>query len=243
MSSIPKNQAYWDSTSDAYQATHGSVLAEKAMAWGIWRIPESDLRILGDVAGLNVLELGCGAAQWTLRLMRTGARVIGIDLSARQLQHARQLSSAVPLVQGDAEQLPFRRESFDVVFCDHGATTFARPQLTVAEAARVLKPNGRLAFCMSTPLVDVCWDIASDTVSSRLTNDYFNLSTLDDGKSVCYQLPYGAWIRLFRENSFVIEDLVELQAPEDASTTYAGVPETWARKWPAEHIWKVRKTA
>lgn len=69
------------------------------------------------------------------------------------------------------------------------------------------------------------------------------LVVTDDGKSVCYQLPYGAWIRLFRENSFVIEDLVELQAPEDASTTYAGVPETWARKWPAEHIWRLAKIA
>jgi SAM-dependent methyltransferase len=241
MPAISKNHAYWDSTSDAYQATHGAVLAEKALAWGIWRIPESELGMLGHVAELNVLELGCGAAQWTIGLGRAGARAVGIDLSARQLHHARQAASAVPLVQGDAENLPFRSESFDVVFCDHGATTFARPQRTVAEAARVLRSNGRLVFCMSTPIVDVCWNLDADSVSSQLTNDYFNLTTLDDGKSVCYQLPYGAWIRLFRDSSLLVEDLVELQAPEDGSTTYEGVTKAWARKWPAEHIWRLRK--
>jgi ubiquinone/menaquinone biosynthesis C-methylase UbiE len=178
------NQAYWDATSDEYQATHGEVLTKTALAWGVWRIPESELGILGDVKNLRLLELGCGAAQWTLALRQNGARTVGMDLSGRQLHHARRASAVAPLVQGNAETLPFRTESFDLVFCDHGAMTFARPQRTVAEAARVLKPNGRFAFCMSTPILDVCW--------------------------------------------------------EHASTTYS-VPEVWARRWPAEHIWKLTK--
>jgi SAM-dependent methyltransferase len=234
------NHAYWERTSDAYQAMHGDVLAEKPLAWGVWRIPESELRILGPVEDLRILELGCGAAQWTRGLIQAGAHAIGVDLSERQLHHARQSSRTTPLVHGNAEVLPFRSSSFDVVFCDHGATTFARPQDTVAEAARVLRPNGRFAFCMSTPIIDVCWDTVADAVSTTLTNDYFGMTSLDDGKSVCYQLPYGAWIRLFRENSLVVEDLVEIRPPEEASTTY-GMPHAWARRWPAEHIWKLRK--
>jgi SAM-dependent methyltransferase len=234
------NQAYWDATSDEYQAAHGSVLTRTALAWGVWRIPESELRILGDVRDLRVLELGCGAAQWTLALNQIGARAVGLDLSSRQLHHARRASKVIPLVHGNAESLPFRSESFDLVFCDHGAMTFARPERTVADAARVLKPNGRFAFCISTPILDICWNSESDTISPALTNDYFSLSSLDDGKSVCYQLPYGAWIRLFREHSFVVEDLVELRPPEHASTTY-GVPKAWARRWPSDHIWKLTK--
>jgi len=107
------------------------------------------------------LELGCGAAQWTLALRHNGARAVGVDLSGRQLHHARRASKVIPLVQGNAEALPFQNDSFDLVFCDHGATTFSRPQRTVAEAARVLRPNGRFAFCMSTPILDMCWDSAN----------------------------------------------------------------------------------
>jgi SAM-dependent methyltransferase len=244
MASSTRNQAHWDLVSDAYQMEHGSVLAQTAMAWGVWRIPESDVRVLGDVAGRDVLELGCGAAQWTLALIRAGVRAVGVDLSARQLLHARQTSSNVPVVQGNAENLPFQNQSFDVVFCDHGTTTFARPDHTVAEASRVLKPNGLLAFCMSTPIRDACWDSESDAVSTQLTRDYFSLSTLEDGDSVCYQLPYGVWIRLFRQHLLVVEDLIELRPPDGSATTYEGfVPIVWAQKWPAEHIWKLRKGA
>jgi SAM-dependent methyltransferase len=150
----------------------------------------------------------------------------------------------VSLVQGDAESLPFRREAFDIVFCDHGATVFASPQATIPEVSRVLKPTGLFAFCMSTPIRDICFDPAVDAVTTRLAADYFGLATLDDGQSVEYQLPYGEWIRLFRRHQLVVEDLIELRAPAQATTTYPDfVPVEWARKWPAEHIWKLRKTA
>jgi hypothetical protein len=54
-------------------------------------------------------------------------------------------------------------------------------------------------------------------------------------------LPYGEWIRLFRANGLEIEDLIELRAPEDGTTTYDYAPRDWARAFPGEHIWKVRK--
>ena len=112
----------------------------------------------------------------------------------------------------------------------------------MAEVSRVLRPAGLFAFCMSTPIRDVCFDPTAAGIRSQLKADYFRLSALDDGESVEYQLPYGAWIRLFRRHAFVLEDLVELQAPEHATTTYSDfVSATWARKWPAEHIWKVKK--
>lgn len=247
MSSSTKNRVFWNSASDAYQATHGVSLSGKALAWGVWRIPESELGVLGQVEGRDVLELGCGAAQWTLALLQTGARAVGLDLSDQQLAHARALSlpvTAIPLVQGNAENLPFRNEAFDIVFCDHGATVFSAPEDTVAEASRVLRPAGLFAFCMSTPIRDVCIDATVVGVTSHLKADYFALSTFDDGESVEYQLPYGAWIRLFRRHAFVVDDLIELQAPEHATTTYSDfVPTAWARKWPAEHIWRLKKSA
>ena len=243
-----KNREFWNSTSDAYQARHGAALTERAMAWGVWRVLESELGVLGPVEGRAVLELGCGAAQWTLALLRVGARAVGLDLSEEQLAHARNLSQCVdtcaPLVQGNAAQLPFRDAVFDVVFCDHGAMVFAPPESSVAEASRVLKPAGLFAFCMSTPVRDICVDPDRGEVTSTLVANYFELSALDDGQTVEYQLPYGEWIRLFRRHGLAVEDLVEIQAPADCKTTYADfVPAGWARKWPAEHVWKLRKCA
>ncbi len=241
-----KNREYWNKTSDAYQDAHGRALSETPLAWGVWQISEADLGVLGDVEGREVLELGCGAAQWTIALTAAGARVVGMDLSEQQLNHARSVcrktDSIVRLVNADAEGLPFPDNSFDIVFCDHGATVFAPPERTIPEASRVLREGGLLAFCMSSPIRDICWDGQRDRISEELQRDYFDLDAIEDGDQVCYQLPYGAWIRLFRQNGFEVEDLIELRVPEGATTTFSDfAPSTWARRWPAENIWKLRK--
>ena len=46
-----------------------------------------------------------------------------------------------------------------------------------------------------------------------------------------------------RDSGFEIEDLIEIQPPEGATTRYPGVTLDWARKWPMEEVWKVRKRA
>jgi SAM-dependent methyltransferase len=217
------------------------------MAWGVWRVPEDELDVLGDVSGLDVMEFGCGAAQWSIALAARGARVTGLDLSDRQLAHARGLSRAagveLALVQSDGGRLPFADRSFDVVFCDHGAMTFGDPDFTVPEASRVLRSGGRFAFCMATPLLDVCWDAETEEVAERLVEHYFELRQWQEGGKIGFQRTYGDWIRLFRSNGLVVEDLVEIRAPEHGETSYHDfVPREWARRWPAEHIWKARKS-
>jgi SAM-dependent methyltransferase len=194
-----------------------------------------------------VLELGCGAARWSIELARRGARPIGFDLSERQLGQARRVLAAepdviLPLVLGNSERLPFRDQSFDVVFCDHGAMTFSDPEVTVPEAARVLRAEGIFAFSMSSPLRDLCYDPSADTFSNHLVSDYAQLRRLEWEDEVDFQLPYGDWIRLFHENRLCVEALIEIRAPEGADTTYQDyVPYEWARRWPAENIWKARK--
>lgn len=240
------NRAWWNRESDAYQAEHGGGLSETARAWGVWRIPESELSVLGEVRDRDVLELGCGAAQWSIALAEDGARAMGMDLSDAQLAHAREAVAAagvrVPLVQAAGERLPFADGSFDVAFCDHGALSYADPGEAVPEAARVLRPGGLLAFCMPTPFLFTAWNWETDEADDRLHQAYFDLgpSRVPDGY-VEYQLPYGEWIRLFRRSGLEVEDLIELRPPEDADTTYDLVRPEWARRWPAEHIWKLRK--
>ena len=146
-----------------------------------------------------------------------------------------------PLVEANAEETPLEDDSFDVVFCDHGAFNFADPRRLVPECARLLRDGGLLAFNKVTPILDLFYDVDSDMLTERLTNDYFTLDRFEDAETVDFQLPYGEWIRLFRSNGFEIEDLIELRPSADAKTTYELVSLAWARRWPAEHIWKARK--
>lgn len=245
-SHIRKNRRYWDRVSQEYQQLHGRQLNRwDRAAWGVWGIPESRLHLLGDVRGLDVLEYGCGAGQWAIWLSREGARPVALDLSIRQLRHARELMEDAgvrfPLVNANAERSPFADESFDLVFCDHGAMTFADPQRTVPEAARLLRPGGRLVFNMASTLHFLCWNQDEDVLGERLVRDYFTMRKWDE-ESVDFQLPYGAWIRLFRANGLEVEDLVELRPSANARTTYPWfAPLEWARRFPAENVWKVRK--
>src|SRR5947208_15631339 len=120
-----KNRAMWEASSDSYEERHAQALSgEKAMAWGMWRIPEEELQVLGEVAGKDILELGCGAARWSIGLAQCGARPVGLDFSSQQLQYARRLMEEVgvdfPLIEASAEDVPLPDASFDIVFCDWG---------------------------------------------------------------------------------------------------------------------------
>ncbi|MGI8830941.1 MAG: class I SAM-dependent methyltransferase [Candidatus Limnocylindria bacterium] len=243
-----RNRAFWDDYSDTYQADHGPQLAIHGAGWGVWQIPEAELRILGDVAGRDVLELGCGAAQWSIALARRGARVIGLDLSQRQLDHAaaaiEEAGVQVSLIHGNAESVPLPDASFDVMVCDHGAMVFADPYVTVPEVARLLRDGGQLAFSMHTPLAEVCWPAGSEEPVDQLVNDYFGMHRVDLGEAghAEFQVPYGEWIRLFVQSGFAVEDLVELRPGPDAISTYQTERgRDWARRWPLEHIWSVRR--
>ncbi len=242
-----RSKAMWDGYSDEYQGRHGEQLEEsRGLAWGTTSIPEAELRILGEVAGKDILELGCGAAQWSIALAKVGARPVGIDLSERQLEHARRLMAEAgvdfPLIHGSAEHVPLPDASFDIVFCDHGAMTFADPYRTVPEASRLLRQGGLFAFNHHTPIETIVWPLDAERVGERLVIDYFGMHAIDDGEEVTFQLPYGEWIRLFRANGFVIEDLIEPRPADDATSSYRDAEElAWARRWPAEEIWRVRK--
>ena len=242
-SHVRHNRAFWDADADSYQAAHGEQLARSPLAWGAYRVPESELQVLGEVDGLRVLELGCGAAHWSAALAERGARVVGLDVSHAQLLHARRSAATLPLVQASGEQLPFADSSFDVVFCDHGALSFCDPDVSVPECARLLRPGGLLAFCCTHPMLYLTWDDARDQQTRKLHIDYAQLGkmALDEG-TIDWVLPPGAWIKVLRANEFDVEDLVELCAREDASTTYVDfAPPKWARRWPAEWIWKARR--
>src|SRR3954453_4236782 len=122
------NRLWWDLNADDYYAEHGTTLGDADLLWCPEGLRESEARLLGDVRGRDVLEVGCGAAQGARWLVAQGARVAAFDVSRGQLEKARQLDRrtglSVPVVQADAQLLPFRDGSFDLVVSAFGAIPF-----------------------------------------------------------------------------------------------------------------------
>jgi SAM-dependent methyltransferase len=245
------NRARWNQTADDYQTRNASQIRQQAFTgeieWGLWAIPESQLNVLGDVHDKDVLEFGCGGGQWSTALARRGARPVGFDLSEQQLVHARRLQRETgirfPLVQADAEHVPLADASFDVVFADHGAFSFADPDRTVPEAARLLRTGGLLAFSHISPLFAITTPADAEHASERLVYDYFDLHQLDEPEGMIeFNLPYGGWISLFRRSRLLVEELIEPRPAPDAVSTYRDDEDrAWSRRWPSENIWRLRK--
>jgi SAM-dependent methyltransferase len=243
------NREFWDSDADDYQAEHAAQLRGGRLDWGTWSVPDAELGVLGDVSGLDVLEYGCGGAQSGIKVARSGARVTGLDQSRSQLRHAVEnvadAGVAMRLCCASATAVPLRDASFDVVFCDHGAMSFCDPYRTVPEVARLLRPGGLLAFSISTLLRSLCYPPGDPDapLTRKLHGKWFGARKFDWGDgTVDFQIPPGEWIRLFRDHGLVVEDLIDVRAPKDGTTTYLEYADKkWARKWPAEEIWRVRK--
>jgi SAM-dependent methyltransferase len=222
--------------------------AEDQITWGVWHAPESELRALPDVEGKDVVELGCGTAYFGAWLKKEGAaRVVGVDPTPAQLETARRCERRFGLglefVEAFGEEVPLPDRSFDLVVSEYGASIWADPYRWIPEAARLLRRGGELVFLCNSTLVILCSpdeDVAAGETLQRPQFGMYRFQWPDSG--VEYHLPHGEWIRLLRANGFEILDLIEVQAPEGAETheRYCYVSADWARKWPAEEIWRAR---
>ncbi|HEY8646294.1 MAG TPA: class I SAM-dependent methyltransferase [Gaiellaceae bacterium] len=243
-----KNVALWTQANAEYtdaNATTNWALDE--ISWGIWAIDESELNVLGDVRGLDVVELGCGTAYFSAWLAKLGARPVGVDVTPAQLETARRLMTETgiefPLVEADAAETGLPDASADLVVSEYGASIWVDPYRWIPEAARLLRPGGRLVFLRNSTLVILC---STDEMPAKehLVHPQFGMRRFEFPEGgVEFHLPHGEWIDLLRANGFEIERLIELQAPADAVTHehYAYVTADWARKWPCEEIWAAVK--
>ena len=247
---IAANRLSWAVEAKDYIAPGRENWSADEPSWGLYSIPESEVGLLPDVDGRDVLEAGCGTAYVSAWIAKKGGKPVGLDPTAEQLATAvkfqEEFDLHFPLVMAAADDMPFADASFDAVVSEYGAAIWADPYRWIPEAARVLRPGGELVFLGNGNLSMLCTpDVGDDTLTDRLVRDYFGMHRFDwsDDPSVEFHLGYGDWIRLFRKSGFEVEDLIELRPAPDATTRYEWASVEWARRWPIEEVWKVRKRA
>ncbi len=250
---VERNRATWNEWAAEFVSPGERSWASTEPYWGIWAVPEGDLHVLpADLDGKDTIELGCGTGYVSAWLARRGARPIGIDVSREQLATARRLQAEhglrFPLLEGNAEELPFPDGRFDLAISEYGACLWADPYRWVPEATRVLRPGGELIFLVNSVIFMLCDpDDEDQKATDWMVRDYFGMHRFEwpDWPTVEFHLGYGDWIRLLRANGFDIEDLIEVRPPEDAETIelFDNVDLGWARRWPCEEVWKARKQA
>jgi SAM-dependent methyltransferase len=246
-----RNRELWTKSNAEYtDACAADAWAQDEIQWGMFGVPEAELNVLGDVAGKDILELGCGTAYFSAWLAVRGARPVGVDVTPAQLETARRMQRETgimfALIEADAADVPLPDASFDLVHSEYGASIWVDPYKWIPEAARLLRPGGELVFLCNSALLILCApDDADEMVGERLVRPQFGMHRFDQWDGVEYHLAHGDWIALLRETGFEIEALYELQAPPEALTHeyYSFVSADWARRWPAEEIWKARKRA
>jgi SAM-dependent methyltransferase len=249
--SVARNIASWTRANADYTDRLAlETWTKPEITWGAFDVPEAEVDALGEVAGLDVVELGCGTAYFSAWLARRGARPVGIDPTPAQLATAercqRELGLVFPLVEAAAESVPLPDESFDLALSEYGASIWADPYQWIPEAARLLRPGGRLVFLRNSVLVILC-SPDEGPAGERLLRPQFGMYRFEwpGEEGVEFHLPHGEWIRVLRANGFDVEGLIELRAPDGAATHeyYDSVTADWARRWPAEEIWQARKLA
>lgn len=250
---VAVNREHWDSIADDWVEMGERAWAAPDTSWGNWGVTDFDL-LPADMTGMDAIELGCGTAYVSAWMARRGAQVVAIDNSERQLETARRLSSEhgfdVELIHGNAETVPYPDDSFDFAVSEYGAALWAEPRVWLAEAARLLRPGGRLTFLTSHPLLPVCSPLdGSLPVTEKLERPYFGMErfdwtdAVDEPGGIEFNMPISAWFRLLVDTGFVVEDFIEVQVPSvggrGAATAIATVE--WANRWPAEMAWFVRR--
>jgi len=246
---VAANVVQWTLTNREYTDSSASAAwNDAALEWGVFGIPD---RWLGDVAGLDIVELGCGTAYFSAKLARAGARPVGVDPTPAQLETARRLQQETglefPLVEAPAESVPLPDASFDLACSEYGASLWADPREWVPEAARLLRPGGRLLFLTISTLAHLCMpDEDEAPITNELQRAQFAPWEVEwEGYSgVEFHLSHADWIRVLRESGFRIDALHELRAPDEATRHeyYNVITPEWGRRWPGEDLWECTKT-
>ena len=249
-----RNREVWTVSNANYTAASASdSWAQNEITWGRWHTPESQIKVLPKLTGLEVIELGCGTAYFGAWLKKHGAkRVLGVDITPAQLDTAREMNEKFGLglefLKANAEAVPLPDESFDMAFSEYGASLWCDPDLWIPEAARLLRPGGELVFMRSTDLEMVC-SADTERIGTQLVRPLKGMHRLDwtddeVGPSTEFHVSHSELFQILRRAAFDVLDFRELYAAEGAvdHPYYEYVTAEWGSQWPSEEIWRAKKS-
>ncbi|HLC78094.1 MAG TPA: class I SAM-dependent methyltransferase [Candidatus Nanoarchaeia archaeon] len=243
-----ETKKWWESSSKDYQEECKIPID---IHYGPGSPNESYYKLLGNLKGKKILEIGCGGAQCGVAMAKQGAKVIGIDISEEQLKFAKELSKKnkvnIQFYQGDIKKLSqIKSNSQDIVFTAFALHYVADLHSCFKEVYRVLKKNGLFVLSLGHPMYG---RINSKTL--RVEDSYFNIGkgtfifSDPTKKFVYYRRNIGELHNTLVDAGFFVERIIE----PDSRKRYSYDP--WYGLWdytpelmkmvPATIIFKARK--
>jgi ubiquinone/menaquinone biosynthesis C-methylase UbiE len=191
--------------------------------------------------GEQILDLGCGTGHTALAFAARGAEVEALDLTAEMLAQGRRLArerglSNVRFREGDAARLPFADGAFDVVTSRLSAHHYARPEAAIREAARVLRPGGRLLLVDSVAPEDPAQDTFLNAIELLRDPSHVRDHTVGQWSAMCeaaglapellgtfrYRLAFEPWVERVATPAREVDELRSLleRAPDEVRAAF-----------------------
>lgn len=230
------------------------VLAQKGESRMCFIMPNM-LRLMGDVAGKRILDLGCGEGGYARELTRRGAQVTAVDCSARAIEYAADLANQEQLdiahyIRNSNDLFDIASEQFDVVLCSMMLMDCEDLDGTLREAARVLKTGGRLFASVLHP----CFDGNHDTGIGRqgtgvnrevVVKNYFEPKTWEAPlwggtiPVIWRHRTLEEYVKAFLRAGLSIVDLNEPRATDEQARISPAM--AWLQKIPLYLYWELKK--
>lgn len=215
----------WDRASSLYLERRGS--DTRSVSYGNLAPSENELRLLGDLRGLRVLDIGCGGGENAISCARAGAEVTGVDISDVQLQAARNLAQrqgvAVEWLHGESRLLEkWAGAPFDLVLAIQVLPYIEQPAALLATCRRLLRPGGRLVVSFDHPLRNCFWDREVNELSPYPVRSYFDTQPLywsfaTGVPMAAHHQPLSQWVGWVAAAGLHLQQLVEAAAPPEVA--------------------------
>jgi 2-polyprenyl-3-methyl-5-hydroxy-6-metoxy-1,4-benzoquinol methylase len=214
------NASFWVQIIREHRDKYRSELTDPAM-----------LHTIGEPAGLDILDAGCGEGYLSRILAKKGANATGIDSSTKLIEAARSQNLAdVPSVSfdiGSVDDLPYPDSAFDLVVCNHLVNDLFDPRKPISEFARVLRSSGRLIILMLHPCFYNKHAERDQATNGMIASSYFDIRSVEQTFQVGGLTSPAANIAWFRPLEFYTEELRKSGFAITSLTEPHPSPEQW----------------